>query len=150
MGATLHFSPPDRARIVISATMLDVRAGLRDLMACPLVHGLSEDCLGTTELVLAEALNNVVEHAYAQFSGEIEVELLRASDQLHFHIMDKGLPMPGAEPPAGHLPEVGAMEDLPEGGFGWFLIRSLSRDLVYRREGDLNLLSFGVSVDNAA
>lgn len=149
-GGALSFFPPDRARIVIHATMLDVREGLRDLMACPLVHDLSEDCLGTTELVLAEALNNVVEHAYARFPGEIEVELLRDPDQLRFHIKDSGLPMPGAEPPEGHLPEIGALEDLPEGGFGWFLIRSLSRDLAYRREGELNLLSFGVSVDNVA
>lgn len=150
MAATLSLTPPDRARIVIDATMLDVREGLRDLMACPLVRDLSEDCLSTAELVLAEALNNVVEHAYARFSGEIEVELRRDPDQLRFHIKDKGLPMPGAEPPAGHLPVVGAFDDLPEGGFGWFLIRSLSHDLTYRREGELNLLSFGVSLDSAA
>ena len=69
---------PDRARFVIQATPLDVREGLRDLMTCPLVHNLTEDCLGTTELVLAEALNNVVEHAYASFPGEIEVQVFEA------------------------------------------------------------------------
>ena len=130
--------------------MLDVREGLRDLMRCPLVQDLSPDCLGTTELVLAEALNNVVEHAYARYPGQIEVKVRRGHNQLHFHIADKGLPMPGAEPPVGHLPEVGAFEDLPEGGFGWLLIRSLSQNLAYRREGERNLLTFGVSVKNAA
>jgi serine/threonine-protein kinase RsbW len=150
MGGTLSLDPPDGARIVINATMLDVREGLRDLMHCPLVQDLSADCLGTTELVLAEALNNVVEHAYASYSGQIEVEVRRGRNQLRFHIADRGLPMPGAEPPLGHLPEVGVFDDLPEGGFGWFLIRSLSQDLAYRREGERNLLSFGVLVDNAA
>lgn len=150
MGAHLSLDPPDRARIVIQATMLDVREGLRDLMACPLVQDLSEDCLGTAELVLAEALNNVVEHAYARYSGQIEVEVQRGADQLRFHISDRGLPMPGAEPPAGRLPDMGAFEDLPEGGFGWFLIRSLAQDLAYQRIGERNLLSFGVLVDNPA
>lgn len=150
MTGTLSLEPPDRARLVIDATVLDVRDGLRDLMACPVVQDLSPDCLGTTELVLAEALNNVVEHAYARFPGQIEVELRRGTDQLHFHIADKGLPMPGAEPPQGRLPEVGAFDDLPEGGFGWFLIRSLAQDLRYRREGERNMLSFDVPVDNAA
>ena len=139
---------PDRAHFVIQATALDVREGLRDLMTCPLVQDLTEDCLGTTELVLAEALNNVVEHAYASFPGEIEVELQRDPDQLRVHIADKGLPMPGADPPIGQLPEVGALDDLPEGGFGWFLIRTLVQDLTYRRVGGQNLLTFGVSVNN--
>ncbi|MGV8985087.1 MAG: ATP-binding protein [Cypionkella sp.] len=150
MAATLSLTPPDRAHMVITATLLDVRQGLRDLMSCSLVQDLSEDCQSTTEIILAEALNNVVEHAYARFSGEIEVEVRRDPDQLRFHIKDKGLPMPGAEPPAGRLPRVGPFGDLPEGGFGWFLIRSLSCDLTYQREDGLNLLSFGVCLDKAA
>lgn len=149
MAGSLSLNPPYGARLVIEATLLDVREGLRELMRCPLVQDISADCLGTTELVLAEALNNVVEHAYARFSGQIEVEVRRGPGQLHFHIADTGLPMPGAEPPLGQLPDVGVFEDLPEGGFGWFLIRSLSQDLAYRREGERNLLSFGVLVDNA-
>ncbi len=150
MGAVLSLDPPDRAHIVMDATVLDVRDGLRGLMACPLVQNLSEGCLGTTELVLAEALNNVVEHAYARYPGQIEIEIRRDPDQLRFHIRDQGLPMPGAEPPAGRLPEPAAFDDLPEGGFGWFLIRALAQDLAYRRDGERNLLSFGVILDNAA
>ena len=141
---------PDRARFVIQATPLDVREGLRDLMTCPLVHNLTEDCLGTTELVLAEALNNVVEHAYASFPGEIEVQVQRDPDQLRFHIADKGLPMPEPNPPGGQLPAMGAFDDLPEGGFGWFLIRTLAHDLTYRRQDGQNLLSFGVCVNSPA
>ena len=35
-------------------------------------------------------------------------------------------------------------DDLPEGGFGWHLIRSLARDLAYVRRQDLNTFSFRV------
>lgn len=136
------------AHFVIQATLRDVRDGLRDVMSCALVQDLTEDCFGTTQLVLAEALNNVVEHAYASYPGQIEVDVQRDPLHLRFHITDTGLPMPGAEPPYGELPELGDFDDLPEGGFGWFLIRTLVEDLSYRREAGQNLLTFGVSVNN--
>ena len=40
------------------------------------------------------------------------------------------------------MPPLGAVEDLPEGGFGWHVIRTLSKDLHYRRENGRNQLSF--------
>lgn len=119
-----------------------VRDGLRALLDTLLLRSLPEDGRGTAEIVLAEALNNIVEHAYAHHDGEIEVSLQLQQNQLLCHISDSGLPMPGGELPDGILPALGAFEDLPEGGFGWHLIRSLSKDLQYRREGDRNLLSF--------
>jgi serine/threonine-protein kinase RsbW len=149
VGGTLSLNPPDRARIVMDATMLDVRQSLRDLMASPLVRNLSADCLGTTELVLAEALNNVVEHAYARYPGQIEVEVQRHLGHLRFRIADQGLPMPDGKSPKGKNPKIAAVDDLPEGGFGWFLIRSFAEGLAYRRFGKRNMLSFGVSVDIA-
>ena len=52
--------------------------------------------------------------------------------------------MPGGRPPAGRLPDGAdcALVDLPEGGFGWHLIRTLTRDLAYVRSGGCNRLSF--------
>jgi serine/threonine-protein kinase RsbW len=37
-------------------------------------------------------------------------------------------------------------EELPEGGFGWFLIRDLAHELNYTRISGKNLLSFRISV----
>ncbi len=54
--------------------------------------------------------------------------------------------MPGGQPPAGHLPRVaapppgGGVGDLPEGGFGWSLIRTLTTDLSYSRQAGRNEL----------
>ncbi|WP_280514091.1 hypothetical protein [Allosediminivita pacifica] len=31
---------------------------------------------------------------------------------------------------------------LPEGGFGWFLIHELARELAYRHDGGMNRLTF--------
>lgn len=146
-GTALPVDPATTARIVINSDMMAVRDGLHHLFTCDLLAGLTEESRGTAEIVLAEALNNVVEHAYARYPGKIEVVMRRRDPELLFDIRDDGLPMPGAEPPLGHLREVLEIDDLPEGGFGWFLIRSLAHGLAYRRLNDRNLLSFCVPAD---
>lgn len=129
-------------QVTIQADPLAVRAGLQVLFGTDLLQSLGPDDCGTAEIVLAEALNNIVEHAYAQHSGEIEITLLLHKNALICRIVDTGLPMPDKSLPAGHLAEFGPTDDLPEGGFGWFLIRTLSRDLDYRRIDGRNHLSF--------
>lgn len=133
---------PVCARIVISADPTAVRQGLRALFDTLLLRGLSKAERGTAEIVLAEALNNIVEHAYADAGGKIELALQLLHAELVCQIEDKGRPMPGGGLPAGELRTIGGQEDLPEGGFGWHLIRTLSHDLHYRRINGRNQLSF--------
>lgn len=150
MPADLSLQPPNGVRLVLQSSLAEIRAGLRDLLSCALLDDLGEDCRSTVQIVLAEALNNIVEHAYAGDAGLIEVELWRDPACLRIQIRDSGRPMPNASLPKGTLPPLGAMEDLPEGGFGWFLIHSLALDLAYHREGGLNRLSFDLPVTDAA
>ena len=143
------------ARIVIDSDMMAVRDGLQNLFATALMTELSDECRGTAEIVLAEALNNVVEHAYATYPGKIEVRMERQAAGLAGEVIDRGVPMPqsglpGGSLPAGSPPQQVSLDDLPEGGFGWFLIRTLSQDLTYAREADRNCLRFSLVVDNAA
>jgi serine/threonine-protein kinase RsbW len=55
--------------------------------------------------------------------------------------------------PGGRLPEPRpapldvALEDLPEGGFGWNVIRDLTAGLAYRRVNGVNRLNFRVPFD---
>lgn len=130
-------------RMTIEADPFAVRQGLRRLMAADVLQGLSEDGRGVSQIVLAEVLNNVVEHAYAEDSGVIEVEVALIGDHLHCRVLDYGRPMPGGQPPD---PTLAPAEDLPEGGFGWYLIRTLSRRLDYRRLEGRNELCFSLSV----
>jgi len=136
------------ADLVFAATTGAVREGLARILALPILADLGADDRGTTELLLAEALNNVVEHAYANWPGEIRLRLSRKGGDITVCICDQGLPMPENAPPRGTLPVIGAPEHLPEGGFGWFLIRNLARDLAYRRQDGSNALSFRIPVDN--
>ena len=134
--------------LTFAATTFAVRTGLTQLAAMPLLASLGPEDRGTAELLLAEALNNVVEHAYARWPGDITLHLARAGGHISVVIRDQGLPMPGNTPPQGALPRLDAPESLPEGGFGWFLIRSLAKDLTYRRLGAVNELHFRIPVDN--
>ena len=137
-------------QVTIPADPLAVREGLRVLFDTALLRSLADDDRGTAEIVLAEALNNIVEHAYARHAGEIEITLLLHQNALICRIIDTGLPMPNELLPTGHLAAFEATDDLPEGGFGWFLIRTLSRDLDYRRVDGRNHLSFRLDTGQLA
>ena len=121
--------------------------GLQQLCARPMLANLDDGSLGSVEIVLAEVLNNIAEHAYTQQHGKVEIWITAHPAFLFFRLVDSGLPMPGGVAPDGRMADQDAPQDLPEGGFGWFLIRSLTRDLTYLREDGYNMLCFCVDVD---
>ncbi len=136
-------SAPDGLRLTIPADGEGVRAALGALFDTLMLRALPEATRGTAELVLAEVLNNIVEHACAPDGGEIELMLSLADGALTCQIVDRGHPMPGGALPVGRLPPLDPA-NLPEGGFGWYLIRSLSEELRYERKADSNRLTFRV------
>lgn len=108
--------------------------------------------LGIVELVLAEVLNNIVEHAYAlNQKGLIQVRVTATHHVLWFEVQDNGRPMSNEILPIGERPNVDTEPAaLPEGGFGWFLIKSLARGLCYQRIADQNHLRFHFTSEAAA
>lgn len=136
--------PQHQACMTIHGDNLAVRDGLGALMAMAPVQDLAPDIRGTLEIVLAEALNNVVEHAYAEAPGPIRVCVDHMPPVLKVSVYDTGLPMPQGQLPKGDLAPFAAGDDLPEGGFGWFLIRTLTVELAYERLGEVNHLHFEV------
>ncbi len=131
----------------IASTPLAVRLALLNMLKHPVMFGVSEDARGTAELVLAEALNNIVEHAYDRENGQIEVRLHQTAGRLSCDVFDAGAPMPEGELPAGLAQIIDQDDDLPEGGFGWFLIRTLTEELTYRRINARNHLSFKLNIE---
>ena len=123
----------------------DVRRILADVMRS-IPGALPPDAIPVFELVLAEVLNNIVEHAFAgQPDGRIDIDITAAPSGLTCCIRDNGRAMPGNVLPKGDLPDISVEPgDMPEGGFGWHLIRSLTSDLTYRRTADGNALRFTV------
>ena len=129
------------------ATPDAVRTALAEARKNWATEGLGEDMVTTAELVLAEALNNVVEHAHAgRLGGQVVLKTNFVDGALECVIRDDGVPMPGLKMPKGRLPDRGrGLRDLPEGGFGWYMIKSMTDGLAYERRGGWNQLDFVIS-----
>jgi serine/threonine-protein kinase RsbW len=143
------FTRSDTHDLVIRAEPASIRAALLQITAVSPVRDLSPDQRATVELVLAEVLNNVAEHAYADSAGPVAVTVALHAGMLVCDVVDDGIVMPGGILPDGRLPETGSDRDLPEGGFGWHLIRSLTCDVAYRRQRGSNRLSFVIPLSDA-
>ena len=127
-----------------TASDMATRDVLQDLVSGLSNAGINGDDLATVELILAEALNNVTEHAYADGPGPVELSVQMQRRALACQIVDRGRPMPSGDAPDPPLPPIGPMVNMPEGGFGWHIIRCLTTDLTYRRVGKRNTLSLRV------
>ncbi len=120
-----------------------------DALAQALCHaGLDGDLGESVILAVAEALNNVAEHAYAgQAPGPVHMTADLFDDVLHVTLDDHGRPMPGLVLPPPRLPDAtGPRDTLPEGGFGWFLIHKLTDTLTYNRRAGQNTLLLGFAL----
>ena len=107
----------------------DVLSALGDFLTAA---ASCDDMRSTIDIVLAEALNNVIEHAYPDGTGPIYLRAQLSTSRLEVLIRDRGIPLPD------HLilpDEAGGPDpaDLPEGGFGWHLIRTLADGLGHAR-----------------
>ncbi|MCY4335642.1 MAG: ATP-binding protein [Litoreibacter sp.] len=125
----------------IRMLMADIREALQQQ------SNISEDLLGNVELIVSEVLNNIEEHSYQSESGcPLRVAVSRIGENnIQVETQDFGEPMPGLRLPAKSLPNTDvAIEDLPEGGFGWFLIHTLAPQTTYTRNGQRNILTFSL------
>lgn len=125
------------------ADPLAVRTALRTALA-RFLRQLTHEEAGTLELVLAEALNNIVEHSYGESAaGTITLSLVRDLRGLSCSISDDGVELPPSclQRVANETARPTPVE-LPEGGFGWYLINDLVEDLGYHRADGRNLLAF--------
>lgn len=138
-----------RFDVIVETDDLAARRALSQILEALGKVGLDLEEMGTVQLVLAEVLNNIVEHAYPPggSGGTIHVGCHRAENGLHFRITDQGCAMPDGQTPLGRAQSVDVdLIDLPEGGFGWFLIHSLAKDVVYERIGQTNQLCLRIAV----
>lgn len=153
---------PSAFHRVLRADPLSVRQTLADLRRS--MGDSAGDMLDRMELVLAEALNNVVEHgigplreseASACEAGPCGVVPRGAPAPRTVHLMvqpsqtgltctisDNGVVLPGHCLAPRGLPSHD--RGLPEGGFGWYLIQDLVSELHYARQGDRNCLTFTI------
>lgn len=130
-------SSPNPSLEEVRETMLQLGSTLSQ-------HALGDTARTSTEIVVTEVLNNIVEHALPTTnSGWFSVTCWRQAGCLRFEIADNGISMPHNQLPAGLPPNIDTeLQDLPEGGWGWSLVRSLTQDLNYQRVEPVNTVQF--------
>ena len=128
-------------RLALDPAFPAIRAALADALEGLGYLRLSEEDRGTLEIVLAEALNNVVEHAL--HTGEIELRIAGTGRTLRCAVIDDGTPMEGGFEEKAAQPDPFAPH---EGGFGCFLIAALADDVRYVTRAGRNRLSFRIAL----
>lgn len=127
----------------------DIRASLARLDRWLARRRIGFGLRQSVQQVLAEILNNIAEHAYGgRLDGPITVQLTVQPRRITCIVRDNGRPMPGGALPAGDPPTINVSPDqLPEGGFGWLIIRRLSDEVTYARDGNRNVVCLTLSAD---
>lgn len=127
--------------LMIRATPEATREAVTALRGTLAAAGVAPGLQFRVELVLAEVLNNITEHAYGGGAGSVRLDARLEGDAVCVTITDRGAPMPGGVTPDGALPDTEVPCELqPEGGFGWYLIHSQADSLLYRHENGENIL----------
>jgi serine/threonine-protein kinase RsbW len=140
-----------------AATRAEVRGALIAVDRALDAAGFGRELRDRIQIALAEACNNIVEHAYGAAddgagyggggtAGDAMITLDVAADRggLQVTLRDRGGAMPGGRVPVPDLPAVdpGDPLGLPEGGFGWPLLRGMARALSLSRQNGQNILRF--------
>jgi anti-sigma regulatory factor (Ser/Thr protein kinase) len=115
----------------------DVRAALDDEARA---GRLDAELTETLALALEEMVANVFEHGFDDpSSASIEVVLRRRADRFTLELRDRGRPFDPLSLPAPDLDS--DLDDRPVGGLGVHLARTLMDEVVYARDGDVNLVT---------
>ncbi len=92
------------------------------------------------ELSVAEAVNNIIRHAYKGNTGKlIEVEVLKNKNYVEIVFVDSGMPRENLEKPTLNF-DPDDIENLPEGGFGLYLIDTMMDENDYYSQNGKNIL----------
>lgn len=112
-------------------------------------HGFSKKRIFDIQLATEEALLNIFQYAYpGEHKGEVEVTCeMKGDSELHIRILDTGIPFDILS-----LSEPDLACPLPDrkiGGLGCYLVRKMTDDVQYHRQGDANILTLLVRKGSA-
>ncbi len=92
------------------------------------------------QLALSEALTNVIRHGYPDGGKPwIQLRLMAQDERLFIELRDNGVEFDPTSYCCEPESEVEGM--IPEGGYGLMIVRQVTDDIYYRREGSVNVLT---------
>jgi serine/threonine-protein kinase RsbW len=128
--------PKIQVKIALTSDAAEVQDLRPRLTALALESGL-DSAADPFANAVTEALNNCVEHAYGDVRGRpIELTWTADAHGVRAALRDWGKSMERL--PLGTCPDPLSM---PDGGWGWFIIRSCTDEVLYSNGPDGNLLT---------
>lgn len=102
----------------------------------------SDEKITNVQIVLSEVMNNIIEHGFkSEGIGLIEVEIFITADGITVRLCDDGIEFTPPEASQSPLLDKDNLDDLPEGGFGWFLIKEITSSIELKRRENKNHLT---------
>lgn len=109
---------------------------------------LSERSIFGLELILSEAVINIIENAYNDNQEhEIWIYFRQNNKLIELEVVDGGQPFDPLQHPQVELPN--SLEEAQVGGLGIHLIRNYTDNCLYRRESNQNHLIMSINLDNS-
>lgn len=133
--------------IILPAKMDNLEKFIQALSGWLKHNGMTTEKIPRVELAVEEALVNVIRYAYEGQTGDVELRGGIADDQRFvIEILDSGAPFDVCTLPK---PDIHcSIKDRKMGGLGVFLIQRMVDELLYRREGDKNVLTMFICRNN--
>jgi anti-sigma regulatory factor (Ser/Thr protein kinase) len=105
----------------------------------------SSEIINEVDLILEEWITNVITYALKDTNRPLlRLRMEAMNDILKITVEDNGVPF---DPLARPDPDLSVpLEERPIGGLGIFLVKKLSKEIHYKREGDRNTLTILKSV----
>lgn len=106
--------------------------------------GMPAPAMSKLELILEELLVNVINHAYPDGDGEMNISVLQDDPGVFaLELTDWGPPF---DPLAKTDPDLEAgLEDRPIGGLGIYFVKQMADRVTYRRDGEANVLTISMN-----
>ncbi|OPY77309.1 MAG: Serine/threonine-protein kinase BtrW [Syntrophorhabdus sp. PtaU1.Bin153] len=114
------------------------------------IHGgVDRKRLFYIELAMEEVLTNIMYYAYEGTEGDIGVVCRSDSRQwFTIEITDRGKAFDMTAVPSPNL--TGTLSERKIGGLGIHFVKTLANEVLYRREGDRNILELKISLHSPA
>ena len=121
------------------ATLENLDIFLRFVKQFAQKEGFDVDISSELELVAEEVIVNIVNYAYPQEEGDVEITLSMNNNILSFCVVDEGAPfdMTLVEDPDITL----SIEEKEIGGMGIFFVKHIMDEISYERKENKNILT---------
>ncbi|MBI4651633.1 ATP-binding protein [Candidatus Desantisbacteria bacterium] len=101
--------------------------------------GFDDAALNQIHLASEEVLINIINYAYPDKPGDIEISYEIENGQIIIEISDSGLPFDPLKKPDPDITL--SLEERDIGGLGIFLTKKIMNEVIYRRENNKNILT---------